>query len=233
VTSPTPGDGKSTVVCNLGIALAEVKGRVLLIDADTRNPSLHRMFNIRNTVGLTDILRGDAEFSDSLLNRVNPVTPLALGSTVSSQGNPSPGSHGLYSNWTWDWGQGARDNGSAGRHGLYLLSLGAICENASALLYSDRMNLLLQKVRGDFDMILIDTPPMLQVPNARVLGRHTDGVVLVLRSGQTSTILAREAVMRLENDFISTFGAVLNAFDSRRYPYRYYGPYRNSEKSES
>ena len=209
VTSPTPGDGKSTVVCNLGIALAEVKGRVLLIDADTRNPSLHRMFNIRNTVGLTDILRGDVEFSDSLLTGLNPVMPLALRSTASS-GN----------------------NGSPGRNGLYLLSLGIACENATALLYSNRMNLLLQTVRRDFDMVLIDTPPMLQVPNARVLGRQADGVVLVVRSGRTSTILAREAITRLEDDFILTFGAVLNAFDSRRSPYRYYGRYPDSEKSE-
>ncbi|HWR50079.1 MAG TPA: polysaccharide biosynthesis tyrosine autokinase [Bryobacteraceae bacterium] len=57
VTSPGPGEGKSTVVCNLGTALAEIKHRVLLIDADLRNPQLHRTFDVPNSWGLSDLLR--------------------------------------------------------------------------------------------------------------------------------------------------------------------------------
>src|SRR5438552_1830723 len=56
VASPT--DGKTTVVCNLSIALAEVQSAVLLIDADMRRPRLHTVFKIENGPGLSDLLTG-------------------------------------------------------------------------------------------------------------------------------------------------------------------------------
>src|SRR5207245_9644245 len=67
VTSPAAGDGKTTMVSSLGLALAEVKDRVLLIDADTRNPSLHKVFGVSNSAGLTNMLNGDRELDDCIL----------------------------------------------------------------------------------------------------------------------------------------------------------------------
>lgn len=55
VTSPHGGDGRTTVVANLGLALAEAGQRVTLVDADLRSPSLHRHFGLRNDVGLTSM----------------------------------------------------------------------------------------------------------------------------------------------------------------------------------
>ena len=57
VTSARPAEGKSTVVSNLGIAVAEVNQKVLLIDADLRKPRLHDIFNLKNDSGLSDLLR--------------------------------------------------------------------------------------------------------------------------------------------------------------------------------
>jgi polysaccharide biosynthesis transport protein len=207
VTSPTTGDGKTTVVCNLGMALAEVKKRVLLIDADTRNPGLHGRFGIRNTIGLTDILRGDVEFSEGVLHRVqlnqaDPSDPLRSVSTIDSTGHGRRGS-------------------SAVLPGLYVLTRGTDDENAISLLYSEQMEALARRLRADFDAIVIDTPPVVSLPHARVLGKHADGVVLVVRSGYTSAGLARESLMLLDGDSISILGTVLNAFDSRRSPYIY------------
>ena len=56
VTSPTPGDGKSTVIANLGVVLAQGKHQVAIIDADMRIPDQHRIFNLPNNYGLTDAL---------------------------------------------------------------------------------------------------------------------------------------------------------------------------------
>jgi len=56
VTSPRPGEGKTTVSSNLAIALAEIKHRVLLIDGDLRRPRLHEIFDVPNTAGLSDLL---------------------------------------------------------------------------------------------------------------------------------------------------------------------------------
>jgi len=57
VTSSQPMEGKTTVVSNLGIALAEISGKVLLIDADMRRPRLHKVFDQPNSWGLSDVLR--------------------------------------------------------------------------------------------------------------------------------------------------------------------------------
>lgn len=57
VTSSRPLEGKTTVVSNLGIALAEISGKVLLIDGDMRRPRLHRVFDQSNSWGLSDVLR--------------------------------------------------------------------------------------------------------------------------------------------------------------------------------
>jgi polysaccharide biosynthesis transport protein len=57
VTSSRPKEGKTTVVANLGAALAEIGSRVLLIDGNMRQPRLHKIFNQANTWGLSDLLR--------------------------------------------------------------------------------------------------------------------------------------------------------------------------------
>jgi receptor protein-tyrosine kinase len=57
VTSSRPMEGKTTVVSNLGIALAEISGKVLLIDGDMRRPRLHKVFDQANSWGLSDVLR--------------------------------------------------------------------------------------------------------------------------------------------------------------------------------
>ena len=56
VTSPGPGEGKTTIASNLAIALAEIGRRVLIIDADFRRPRVHKVFGVVNTWGLADLL---------------------------------------------------------------------------------------------------------------------------------------------------------------------------------
>ena len=59
VTSPAAGEGKSTTIANLGIALAESGRRVVLVDADLRRPALHELFGLSNREGLSSILTAD------------------------------------------------------------------------------------------------------------------------------------------------------------------------------
>ncbi|MBC8289208.1 MAG: polysaccharide biosynthesis tyrosine autokinase [Planctomycetes bacterium] len=61
VTSPEPGDGKSTLISNLAIAIAQSGRRVLLIDADLRKPTLHRLFGLRQGIGVTDVVNGEID----------------------------------------------------------------------------------------------------------------------------------------------------------------------------
>jgi polysaccharide biosynthesis transport protein len=60
VTSSLPGEGKSSTAANYAVILAQKGGRVLLVDADLRRPTLHRYFGVANTAGLSDAILGDA-----------------------------------------------------------------------------------------------------------------------------------------------------------------------------
>lgn len=87
VTSSGPGDGKSTVVANLGAALAQAGFTVALIDADLRRPTLHKIFSIRNERGLSNLLaRPDTDWEDV----ARPVSGLSLSVITSGPIPPNP-----------------------------------------------------------------------------------------------------------------------------------------------
>lgn len=66
ITSPNKGDGKSTSAANLSVSMAQQNKRVLLIDANLRNPSLHLLFKVSNSLGVTNLLSGDVEFTEAV-----------------------------------------------------------------------------------------------------------------------------------------------------------------------
>jgi capsular exopolysaccharide synthesis family protein len=66
VATPKPGQGGTTTICNLAIAMAEADQRVILVDADLRRPSLHKVFSVPNDVGLSTILSNGAEIGQAM-----------------------------------------------------------------------------------------------------------------------------------------------------------------------
>jgi receptor protein-tyrosine kinase len=188
LTSPCPGDGKTTVACNLSIAVAEIGRKVLLIDGDLRRPRLHKVFNVDNTWGLSDVLRGDLPLESV------PIEHLVRETEVS---------------------------------GLYLLPGGSCGVTPSNLFYSQRMSMLLKRLRAEFDMIMIDAPPMIHLADARILGRQADGVILVIRAGQTTTESALIASQRFAEDGTRVLGTVLNSWDPKTTANYAYGSYRD------
>jgi len=113
---------------------------------------------------------------------------------------------------------------------LFLLPAGTAQTSISGLLHSQRAMEFLKRVRHEFDMVLIDTPPMLHIPDARVLGRMADAVILVMRSASTTKEDAASVGRRLAADGTCVLGTVLNEWDPRRtshsaydYAYRSYG----------
>ncbi|MCM3568208.1 CpsD/CapB family tyrosine-protein kinase [Neobacillus mesonae] len=64
VTSPEERDGKSTILANIAVSMTQQKKKVLLIDANLRNPSLHKFFYTSNSTGLTDVLTGRMSFRE-------------------------------------------------------------------------------------------------------------------------------------------------------------------------
>jgi capsular exopolysaccharide synthesis family protein len=188
LTSASPGDGKTTVACNLSIAMAEIGRKVLLIDGDLRRPRLHKVFGVANTWGLSDVLWADAPLETV------PLSHLVRETEVS---------------------------------GLSLLPGGSCGVTPSNLFYSPRMSRLLKRLRTEFDMVMVDAPPMIHLADARVLGRLADGVILVVRAGQTTTDSALFASQRFAEDGTRVLGTVLNSWDPKTSRGYGYGSYRD------
>ncbi len=93
---------------------------------------------------------------------------------------------------------------------LLILPNGTRTENISMALYSPRFRALLQRLKTEFDTILIDAPPLLQVADARVISEMADGVVLVIRVGVTDKGSVQEALEQLRSDRAVVLGTVLN-----------------------
>lgn len=66
ITSTEQGDGKSTIISNLALSLAQDNKKVILLDCDLRRPSINYIFKLRNEVGLTDYLSGEKDLEDVL-----------------------------------------------------------------------------------------------------------------------------------------------------------------------
>lgn len=112
---------------------------------------------------------------------------------------------------------------------LFLLPSGSSTD--SNLLFTPVLRELVGRLRNEFDIILIDTPPLLAMPDARVLGRHADAVVLVVRAHQTSRDAARLACARLEEDGIPVLGTILTDWNSKNVSAYGYQNYQSAYRS--
>lgn len=186
VTSPNPREGKTVISGNLAVALVEIGRRTLLIDGDLRGPRLHKLFDLPNSFGLSD-----------LVNSTDAIEGCPVMSLVRATKIP----------------------------GLFLLPSGPAPMSVPNLLHSHRLAALLRAFRTEFDCVLIDTPPMLHLTDARIVARMADGVLLVLRSGVTTREQAQSAVQRLADDGSPMLGTILNDWDPRSRPPRSYANY--------
>ncbi len=99
---------------------------------------------------------------------------------------------------------------------LSVVSSGTGDEEVVELLHSQRMSELLARLSQEFDLVLIDTPPMLHMADARIFAGHADGAILVLRAGSTSRDEAATARDLFEHDRVRMVGTILNGFDPQR-----------------
>jgi capsular exopolysaccharide synthesis family protein len=171
ITSPAPGEGKSTVAVNLATTFAQQGQRTLLIDADLRRSVLDQTFAISRSPGLTNVLVG----TESLEAVAQPTDIPNLSIVPSGQFPPNP----------------------------------------SELLGSAQMRDLIEHAKQSFDIVLIDSPPVLAVTDAAVLSTIVDGSVIVIRLGVTTREAVRRSVSQLRVVNGRILGAVLNAVDFR------------------
>ena len=104
---------------------------------------------------------------------------------------------------------------------LFLINAGPIPPNPSELLGSDKMNNFIENLKHSFDYILFDTPPILGLSDALVLGPKTDGVILIVWGGKTSKDALKQAKVKLDQLNIRILGVILNNVSIKDQDYYY------------
>ena len=181
VTSPTPGDGKSTCISNLAIAVAQGGRRTLLIDADCRRPVQHKTFRLADGHGLTSVLTGAATLDEA-------VRPTHI-------------------------------------ERLDVLPCGPLPHNPAELLDSQALLDLLGETARRYDQVLIDSPPVTLVSDARVLAASCDAAILVLRHDRSTRRGAQLAWNALSSVGANLLGVIVNDLARQKdgHGYNYYG----------
>ena len=115
--------------------------------------------------------------------------------------------------------------------GLYALTGGVIPPNPSELLGSEQMKNVLQRAKEQYDYVLIDTPPVMPVTDALIVGRFVDGMILVIASAEVKVEMARDVKNQMVNAGANILGVVLNKVRSEHHGYGYYYYYGSKEAS--
>jgi capsular exopolysaccharide synthesis family protein len=169
VTSADPGDGKSTAAINLALVMAMSVGRkVVLVDCDLRNPSIHESLGLRVDAGLAEVLLGSAELEESLV----------------------------------------QVEGSS----LLALPVRGVPHNPAELLASGRMREVVEKLTARFDCVVLDVPPVLGLPDAKIVSEFCDGILLVVRAHATPQTDVESALEVVDRSRV--LGVVLNDADA-------------------
>jgi capsular exopolysaccharide synthesis family protein len=166
ITSPLPGEGKTTSAVNIALTIALTGARVALLEGDLRRPSIAAHLGLSNAVGLTNVLAGQCELSEVMITRE--------------------------------------------RGTLSILTSGPTPPNPSELLGSQQMSELIGVLANNFDIVVIDAPPLLPVTDAAILTAVSDGALLIVRHGKTRREEVVQAIQTLEAVSARLLGTVLN-----------------------
>lgn len=177
VTSARPSEGKSTSSTAIAQNFARLGSRVLLIDSDLRNPSLHKVLNAENTQGFSNYLTGHMSLDQ-----------LAQQTSVP---------------------------------GLSFIPCGPMPPNPAELLGSAKLEAMLREAQANYDLVLIDAPPVMGLADAPLLASAAAGTLLVMEAGGTGRKLAKAAIRRLAVGNARILGILLTKFDARKSSYGY------------
>lgn len=189
VVSGGPGEGKSTTLNNLACVFARGGYSTLIVDADFRRPSQHRIFGIQNVTGLSDFLTHETQLEELI--------------------------------------RPTKENN------LYFMPSGKLPVDAVGVLNSQRMLDLVELLKGRFDMVFFDSPPILGVSDASVICSAVDLTLIVTEHRRYPRSVLQRVKSGITNVGGSIVGVVLNKVDIRhdsQYSYytSYYSYYNNA-----
>lgn len=118
------------------------------------------------------------------------------------------------------------------RYNISVILSGGISQKPSELLHDIKMDVLFEFLKGQFDYVIVDAPPIAVVTDAAIIGQKTDGAILVVRSGFAPAKTIRREKKQLESVGINVLGVVLTRYDAKKAGWRSgYSYYRASKYS--
>ena len=187
ITSQNASEGKSTTSVNVAITLAQLNKKVILVDADSRRPSINKKLRLENRKGCMNILRGDIDLEDAIIH---------------------------YNKY------------------LDVITSGTKVKNPTELFSDEKFDNLLEKLKADYDYVILDTPPINPVSDALIIAQKCESLVMIVRAGGTSFESFEKAYNSLNVLEIKLTGVIVNGFDSRR-RYFYNNGYKYGYKYKS
>jgi len=182
-TSSSPGEGKTSITVNLAVTMAQAGYRVLLIDGDLRRPVLSSLFGIEQTPGLTDVIMGNYEWKAV----VRGVSDLMMGKLTVDEIMKTPG----------------LDN-------LFIITSGTYTPNPTEIVGSRTIAEIMKQFKEEYDMVLVDAPPVLAATDAALWSSLTDGTVMVYQVGKVARGALKRAKLLLQAVKANILGVVLN-----------------------
>jgi capsular exopolysaccharide synthesis family protein len=213
ITSASPEEGKTQTLANLGIAFAQSGQKVLIVGSDFRKPMVYKLFGLKRSPGLTEVMVGKLPWKEAVRTEVDMlIGGLEYEMILKMQGIEN----------------------------LRVIPCGERAPNPAELLSFPEMDTLIEELTQNFDVVLFDSPPILPVTDSAILATKVDGVILVYQAGRTSRHALNRARIQLENVEAKVLGVVINNLkaefieDVTPYQrYRYYGYYgEKREKKE-
>lgn len=228
ITGPAPGIGKSFVAANLAYLCAESGSKVLLIDTDMRRGTVAQLFGLENkTAGLSELLAGTIKLEQA-------IRPIAVGAGARNIAEDNlrvqnrdlepeleavlEGIDLLESDNSASSGDESVQTGH-----LSILPRGKAPPNPSELLMQDRLPNLLREAAQSYDLVILDTPPVLAVTDAMIVGRYADMNFMVVRHSQTRISEMEQVAKVFSINSVELSGAILNSYDQKASKYGQYG----------
>ncbi|MDZ7289984.1 MAG: Wzz/FepE/Etk N-terminal domain-containing protein [candidate division KSB1 bacterium] len=216
ITSTGPGEGKSTVAANLAVTGGRHGKKTILIDGDLRKPVLHEMFGLAPSPGLTNIVvEATQAGSTRVLNAALAEFGTELHGETLSESSPRNVREALVHSIHAALQLTSDEN-------LRILVMGDPIIDPDLLWSSPMIEETLTILRQVAELIVIDTPPIIGMPDASIIAHHCDGIILCVEAGQTEKKILLRAQKILQQTGSKFWGVVLNKVD----PNSIYGTYK-------